>query len=107
SRVVDVVEDRRLDEISAIERAALREPAAERHLRFLLPDRLVFLDANALLGADERPHFRVAVDPRPEFNRPRLFDHRVDELLVNRPLHENPAAGGADLALIEEDAEER
>ena len=37
----------------------------------------------------------------------RLLDHRVDELLVDRPLHQDAAAGRADLALVEEDAEQR
>ena len=37
----------------------------------------------------------------------RLLDHRVDELLVDRPLHEDAAARRADLALVDEDAEQR
>ena len=36
-----------------------------------------------------------------------LLDHGVDELLVDRLLHQDAAAGRTDFALIDEDAEER
>ena len=37
----------------------------------------------------------------------RLLDHRVENLLVDRSLDEDAAAGRADFALVEEDAEQR
>ena len=37
----------------------------------------------------------------------RLGDHRVQESAIHRALHEDPAAGGAHLALVDENAEER
>ena len=39
--------------------------------------------------------------------RLRFFGHRFDELFVDRFFDEDAAAGGADFALIDEDAEER
>src|SRR5205809_706060 len=106
-RVIDIVEDRRLDEKAAVESASGRPPASARDLRFLLADFLIPPDAVELLAADERPHLRVALQPGAELDLPRFVDHRVHELLVDRPLHENAAACRADFALVDEDAEER
>src|SRR3954463_1853253 len=59
--VVDVVEDRRLDEVALVERTAGGAAAARRHLRFLLADLLVVADAIELLAADDRAHLRLAI----------------------------------------------
>src|SRR5206468_1759752 len=106
-RVVDIVKDRRLDEQSAPEAGDRRAAAADGDLGFRLADLLVLPDAIELLAADERAHLRVAIERRPDRDRARLLDHRVEELLVDRPLHEDAASGRAHLALIEEDAEQR
>src|SRR5262245_14155934 len=105
--VVDVIEDGRLDEIAAIERGHRRHAAASRELRFALADLLILADAIVLLAADQRAHFCRSIERRADRNRLRLLDHRVEEFPVDRALHENPAAGGADFTLVEEDAEQR
>src|SRR6267143_3526068 len=93
--VVDVVEDRRLDEEALVEHAGpwnrSRAAAAEGDLGLLLPDFLILAHAIELLAADERAHLRVPIHRRPDRNRARFLDHRVDKLLVNRPLDENAA----------------
>src|SRR5262249_52948057 len=71
-RVVDVIEDRRLDEKAAVEHAARGASAADRHLRFSLADLLVLTHALELLATDERSHLRVAAHPRTEGDAPRL-----------------------------------
>ena len=76
-------------------------------LRFLLPDLLVRADAVELLAADERAHLRGAIERLADRDGSRLLDHRVDELLVDRPLDQDAAACRADLALVEEHAEQR
>src|SRR6266542_2230802 len=105
-RVVHVVEDRRLDEVAVLEIRARRPASAECQLGFLLTDVLIRAHAIELLPTDERAHFRRAVERRSNRNAPRLLDHGVDELLVNRPLHQNAASRGAQLALVEEHTEQ-
>src|SRR5205823_3574740 len=106
-RIVDVVENRWLDEEAAVEVAARRAAAADSDLRFVLADLLILPYAVELVAADDRAHFRVAVHARSDLDRPGLVDHGVDEFPVDRPLHQNPAAGGTDFALVDEHAEER
>src|SRR6185295_16538050 len=81
--------------------------AAQRKLRFALADLLVAPHPIELLAADERTHFRSPVKRWPDRDGARLRHHRFDEAVVNRSLHQNPAAGGAHLALVEEHAEQR
>src|SRR5207245_7370999 len=106
-RVVDVVENRRLDKESGVEPGAGRAAAAGGDFRLGLADLLIPTDAIELLAADERPHLRLAVEPGADSAGARLGGHRVDELVVNRTLDQNPAPGSTDLALVEKDAEPR
>src|SRR5207244_333031 len=106
-RVVDVIKDRRLHEEAPVERAARGAAAADSQLRLAAADLLILPNAIEVLAADERAHPGVALHRRADLDRTRLLDHRVDELLVDGPLHEDAAASGADLALIHEDAEQR
>src|SRR5439155_20109059 len=80
---------------------------AHRDLGFVLADLLILPYAVELVAADDRAHFRVAVDAPSDLDRPGLVAHGVDEFPVDRPLHQNPAAGGTDFALVDEHAEER
>ena len=74
----------------------------------LLADLLILPHAIELLAADQRTHLRRAIERRGRAVIVlRLLDHRVDELLVDRPLDQNAAAGRADLALVDEHAEQR
>src|SRR5580765_8492076 len=105
--IVDVVEDRRLQEVAALQRCAGGAAAADRHFGFALADVLILAYAVELLAADERAHFRVAVERHAHFDGARLLHHRVEKALVDRSLDENAAAGRTDFALVEEDAEQR
>src|SRR5262249_59887241 len=67
----------------------------------------VLAPAVELLAADEPPHFRLPVKGWPDRNGLRLLDHRVEKRPVDRTLHQDAAARGADFALVEEDAEQR
>src|SRR5207245_11588424 len=81
--------------------------AAHGHARLAAADLLVALHTLELLARDERAHLGLAFDPRPQADALGLLDHRVQHLLVDGPLHEHAAARRADLALVDEHAEER
>src|SRR5262249_4298585 len=104
--VRDVVEDRGLDEVAALEALRMHAIAANRQLGFALADLLVLADTIELFAADERAHLRVPIERPADRDRLRLLDHRLDEPIVDWTLDQDAAAGGADLALIEEHAEE-
>ena len=76
-------------------------------MRFFLADFEIGIHAVVLLFADQRAHLGFALERRAELDLLRLLGHRLDELLVDRLLHQDAAAGRADFALIDEDAEER
>ena len=61
---------------------------------------------SALLRAHQRAHLGLPVHPRAEPDGLRLGRRRVHELLVDVLLDQHPAPGGADLALVDEGAEE-
>src|SRR5262249_15567335 len=63
-RVVDVVEDRRLDEQAALETGDRGGSAADGDFRFLLADLLILADAIELLAAHERAQLRLAIERR-------------------------------------------
>ena len=60
-----------------------------------------------MLGADQRSHARVAIEPRAEPNGLRAFDQCLDDARIDGAFDQDAARGGADLALIDEDAEQR
>ncbi len=65
-----------------------------------------FITANtSLFGADQRTHLGIPLDTRAEPDGLRLGGDGVDKLLVDVLLHQHPAAGGTDLALVDEGAE--
>ena len=68
---------------------------------------MIGVHAVVLFFADQRAHLGVAFERRTELDLLGLLGHRFDELLVDGFLHQDAAAGGADFALIDEDAEER
>ena len=104
ARVVHVVEDGRLDVPALVE--LLGRAAADRHLGLAPADLEVAGDPVALLRAHQRAHLGLAVHPGAEPDGLRLGRGGVHELLVDVLLHQHPAAGGADLALVDEGAEE-
>src|SRR4029078_5594097 len=67
----------------------------------------VVADPGALLLADERPHLGRLVERIPELHVPRRFGEQLDDLLVDRPLDEDPAPGAAVLAAVVEHAVRR
>ena len=64
-------------------------------------------DAVELLLRHLRPLRRVGVERIADLLRLGLFQHLLDELIVDLLLDEQPAAGAAALALVEEQAEVR
>ena len=81
--------------------------AADSGLGFLLADFKVRTDAVVLFLADERPHFRFTFEWRTKLDAFGLFGHRFDKFRINLLFNEDAASGGTDLALIDENAEER
>src|SRR5439155_20376179 len=73
---------------------------------FFLADLEIRVDAVVLFLADQRTHLGLAFQRRTELDLLGFFGHGLDEVLVDRLLYEDAAAGGADFALIDEDAEE-
>ena len=59
-----------------------------------------------MLFADQRAHLGFAFERRTELDLFCLLGHGVDEILVNRLLYQDAAAGRANFALIDEYAEE-
>ena len=72
-----------------------------------LPISMIGVHAVVLFFADQRTHLGFAIEWRAEFDFLGFLGHGFDELFVDRLLDEDAAAGGADFALIDEDAEER
>src|SRR5215471_11014360 len=60
-----------------------------------------------MLFADERAHFGFSLEWWSELDTPGLLGDRFDEFRIYLFLDENPASCGADLALVNEDPEER
>src|SRR5579871_3034530 len=105
SGVRHVVENRGLHIVAL--RKVLGAAAAGGQLGFFFSERYIFVDAIVLFFADQRAHLGFALERRTELDLFRFLRHGVDEVFVNRFLHQDAAAGGADFALINEDAEER
>ena len=82
-------------------------PPPESEFGFFLADLDVGVDAVVLFFADQRAHLGFAIERRTELDLLCFLGHGFDELFVDRFLHQDAAAGGADFALIDEDAEER
>src|SRR5262249_34514972 len=100
--VLDVDEHRRLDEVAL---AADAVAAAQQAGALALAGLDVAHDPLALLGADLRPLLGVHVERAAHLARLGLLHEAVDELVVDLALDEQPAAGAAALALVEEQAE--
>src|SRR5438093_4079826 len=105
SRVIDVVENCRLH-VEALAKL-LRVPAADGHFRFLLAEFEVRADAVVLFFADQRAHFRFAIQRCAQLDALGFFRHGVDEFRINSLLDEDAAAGGANFSLVDEDSEKR
>src|SRR5580698_3707086 len=103
--VVHVVKNSRLDVKTLAE--LLRAAAADGDLCFFLADFQVGADAVILFFADQRTHFRFALERRAKLDALGLLGHRFHKYGVDFLFDENAAARGTDLALIDEDAEER
>ena len=81
--------------------------AAGGELGFLLADFEVGANAVVLLFADQRAHLGVALERRAELDGLGFGRHGFDKLAVDGALDQDAAAGRADFALVDEDAEER
>src|SRR5438270_164560 len=81
------------------------ELAAEAGL--LLADFLVGAHAVILLLADYRTHLRIAIKRSAELDLLGLLSHRVNKFLVDRLLHKNSTARGANFALVDKNSEQR
>src|SRR5271170_683747 len=103
--VVDVIEDRRLDVVPLFKLRGT--PAPDGDLGFLTPNFKIGADALVLLLADDRTHFRLAIERRAQSDGLRLCRHCLDKFRIDFLLDENPTACRAHLALIDEDTEER
>src|SRR5215472_4391048 len=103
--IVHIVENCGFYVVAAGDRG--RAAAAGRELGFLFADLLIRTDALVLGFADERAHFRVAIERRAEANGLRLGGHRFHEFRIDGLFHQDAAARRTDFALIDEDAEER
>ena len=102
---VDVGEDRRLDEVTRFE--PLRAAAAREHPRpLLVAERDVAEHALHLRLRDQRAHLGDRVDARADARVLHRLEQLGEGLVVDLLLDEQPRAGGAHLALVEEDAEE-
>jgi len=85
----------------------LRAAAAREHPRPLFAaERDVAEHPLHLRPGDERAHLRDRVDARADARVLHRLQQLVERLVVNLLLHKQPRAGGAHLALVEEDAEE-
>ena len=105
SAIVHVIENRGLNVISFGE---FVWPSPTRsQLRLLLANLEVFIHTLVLLFADQRTHLRLAFQRRAQFDLLRFFGHGIDEVLIYRLLHQDAAARGTYLALIDEDTKQR
>src|SRR5215472_15972490 len=103
--VCGVVEDRRLHVIALCE--GRRPSASDRQLGFGLADLQIRVDALVLFLADQRSHLGFAREWRAELDAFRLLGHGLHEPRVDGALYEDAAASRANLALVDEDAEQR
>ena len=103
--IVDVVKDRGLHVVALGE--LLGAPAAEGELGFFLAHVKVRANTVVLFLADQRAHLGVAIERRAQLDLFRFLGHGIDEFLVNRLLDQDAAACRTDLALVDEDAEQR
>ena len=106
--VVDVVENRRLDEISrdrARRRTARPPPSASFASR--LPISWYARTRSNCSRLTSGPIFVARSMPWPSVIVFAFSTIASTNLLVDRPLHQDAAAGRADLALVDEDAEQR
>ena len=88
-------EDGRLVEVAAVAVAG----ASEDELGALVaPDRDIALDALELLGRHDRAHLRVGIEPAGDAHPARALDDRLHDLVIDRLVHEDARAAGADLA---------
>src|SRR5262245_17517856 len=100
--ILDVVEDRRLDEVALVADAI----TAAQHLgAFLLARVDEAHDAIHLLLRDLRALLGGGVERVAYFPRLGLLEELVDHLVVDLFFHEQAATGAATLALVEEQAE--
>src|SRR5438132_9842660 len=60
-----------------------------------------------MLLTNQRTHFCVSIQRRTNLNGFALFNHGLEELRVNSPLHQNPTTRRTYLALIHKDTEQR
>ena len=65
------------------------------------------IHAIVLLFADQRPHLGIAIERGPSLIFFAFSAIASTKFLVDRFLHQDAAAGGADFALVDEDAEQR
>src|SRR5271156_3047384 len=84
-----------------------RAAASGRELRFFLADFLIGADAIELFFADQRTHFRFALERRAKANFLGLGAHRFHKFRIDGLLYEDAAPRGTHFSLIDEDAEER
>src|SRR5580658_5141380 len=102
--VVHVVENRRLNVETFAE--LLRAAAADGNLCLFLADFQVRANAIVLFFTDERTHLCFALAGRTEFDALRFLGHGFDEFGIDFLFDKDPAACGADFALVDEHAEE-
>ena len=103
-RRVDPGEDGRGEVVAALVAGDGHALAAGGQLGpLLLADAHVALDPLQLLGRDQRAHVGGGVGGRADGDPLGDVDQAGHHLVVDRPGHQQPAAGGADLALVEED----
>src|SRR4029077_8285506 len=75
--------------------------------RFFLAEFEVGTDAVVLLLADQRAHLGFALEWGAELDALGFFRHGIHELGIDFLFDKDAAAGRADFALIDKDAEER
>src|SRR6266550_1777977 len=102
--IVDIIKDGWLD-VEALGKL-IRAATANCQLHFFLTELLVRTHTLELIFTHQRSHLGVAVEGRTQLDLLRLLGHGINKLLVDRFLHQDAAAGRADFALIDKDAEQ-
>src|SRR5690606_31115119 len=100
-RRLHIREDRRREPETVLGDLARRRPSLGA---LLLAEVAQGADALELLGRVDRADVGVLVERVAEPQRREALLEPVDDLVVDRLLHEQPAAGAAHMTLIEEDA---
>src|SRR4029077_4128460 len=98
--IVHVIKDRRLNVETLCK--LLRTSSARGQLGFLLANFKILIDPIVLLFADQRPHLRLAIEWWAKLDPLRLLRHGLNELLIDRLLHQDAAARRAYFPLINE-----